>query len=220
MEIIGSEILSNLLYLIAQSLFIPVIIAVLAFMTYAILSLGGFLTEKFSRTKFTVDKTEKLIRAISKSSVPEEMKQKVMESELTVKSKDILIKIISNHDIGAESRKAIANKLIEEQELEFSSITHKTDILVRLAPTIGLLGTLIPLGPGLAALGTGDLNSLSQALMVAFDTTITGLAAGAIAFIISGYRKKWYNDELSILEAIVQSTLEALLNVKEKTILR
>ncbi|WP_321423181.1 MotA/TolQ/ExbB proton channel family protein [uncultured Methanobacterium sp.] len=218
MEILGTEILSNLLYLIAQSLFIPVIIVVLVFMTYAVLSLGGFLTEKFSRTKFDVNQTENLIRAISKSSNPEEMKEKVTESELQDKYKEILIKIISNHDIGPQSRRAIATKLIEEQELQFSTITQKTDILVRLAPTIGLLGTLIPLGPGLSALGSGDINSLAQALTVAFDTTITGLAAGAIGYIISGYRKKWYNDELSILEAIVESTLEALDNVQKKTI--
>ena len=82
------------------------------------------------------------------------------------------------------------------------------------------MGTLIPLGPGLSALGNGDLNTLAQALTVAFDTTITGLAAGSIAYIISGYRKKWYNNELSILEAIVEATLEALDNVKEKTVFR
>jgi biopolymer transport protein ExbB/TolQ len=218
MQILGSEILSNLLYLIAQSLFIPVIIVVLVFITYAVLSFGGFLTEKFSRTKFDVKQTESLIRAISKSANPEEMKEKVTESELDDKNKEILTIIISNHDIGSKSRRAIANKLIEEEELQFSSTTQKTDILVRLAPTVGLLGTLIPLGPGLAALGSGDLNTLAQSLMVAFDTTITGLAAGSIAFIISGYRKKWYNDELSILEAIVESTLEALDNVQKKTI--
>lgn len=218
MEILGTEILSNLLYLIAQSLFIPVIIVVLIFITYAILSLGGFLTEWFSKTKFSVDKTEKLIRSISKSSTPEEMKEKVQESELQDHTKEILIKIISNHDIGTKSRRAIATKLIEEEELKFSSTTQKTDILVRLAPTVGLLGTLIPLGPGLAALGSGDLDTLSQALMVAFDTTITGLAAGSIAFIISGYRKKWYNDDLSILEAIVESTLEALDKCQRKDV--
>lgn len=220
MEIFGTEILSNLLYLIAQSLFIPVIIVVLIFMTYAILSLGGFITEWFSRNKFDVNKTEKLIRSISKSSNPEEMKEKVQESELQDHNKEILIKIISNHDIGSQSRRAIATKLTEEEELKFSSMTQKTDILVRLAPTVGLLGTLIPLGPGLAALGAGDLDTLAQALMIAFDTTITGLAAGSVAFIISGYRKKWYNDELSILEAIVESILEALDNVKEKTVFR
>ncbi len=220
MEIIGTEILTNLLYLISQSLFIPVIIIVIVFITYAVLSLGGFLTEMFSRTKFDVNKTEELIRAISQSSSPEEMTEKVDESELQDKYKEIINKIIFNHDIGPQSRRAIANKLIEEEELQFSSITQKTDTLVRLAPTVGLLGTLIPLGPGLAALGAGDLNTLAQSLMVAFDTTITGLAAGSIGFIISKNRKKWYNDELSILEAIVESTLETLNNVEKKTISR
>lgn len=210
MEILGSEILSNILYLIAQSLLIPVIIVIFVFITYAVLSLGGFLTEKFSRTKFSVDKTEALIRAISKSSDPEEMKEKVTDSELTPDYKKVLVKIISNHDIGSKSRRALATKLIEEQELQFSYITQKTDILVRLAPTLGLMGTLIPLGPGLSALGSGNINELAQALTIAFDSTITGLAAGSIGFIISRYRQKWYTDDLSILEAIVESTLEAL----------
>jgi biopolymer transport protein ExbB/TolQ len=218
MQILGSEILSNLLYLIAQSLFIPVILVVIGFMICAVLSLGGFLTEKFSRSKFQVNETEALIRAISKSSNPEEMKKKVRESELREDHKEIIIKIISNHDIGPKSRRAIATKLIEEEELNYASITQKTDILVRLAPTIGLLGTLIPLGPGLSALGAGDINTLAQSLLVAFDTTITGLAAGSIGFVISRYRKKWYTDDLSILEAIIESTLEALDNVQEKEI--
>lgn len=218
MQILGSEILSNLLYLIAQSLFIPVILVVIGFMIYAVLSLGGFLTEKFSRSKFQVNETEALIRAISKSSNPEEMKKKVRESELREDHKEIIIKIISNYDIGPKSRRAIATKLIEEEELQYSTVTQKTDILVRLAPTIGLLGTLIPLGPGLSALGAGDINTLAQSLLVAFDTTITGLAAGSIGFVISRYRKKWYTDDLSILEAIIESTLEALDNVPEKEI--
>jgi len=210
MIIFGSEILSNLLHLIAQSLLIPVIIVLIGFITFAILSLGSFITEKFARTKFDVNKTEKLIRAISNSSTPEEMKEKVRQSELPDNQKKDLIKIISNHDIGEKSRRALANKLIEEEELQYASITQKTDTLVRLGPTLGLMGTLIPLGPGLAALGSGDINALAQALIIAFDSTITGLAAGSIGFIISKYRRMWYADELSIMESITESTLEAL----------
>ena len=210
MQILGSEMLSNLLYLIAQSLLIPVLIIIIVFITYAVLSLGGFLTEKYSRNKFDVDKTEALIRAISKSSHPEEMNEKVTASELPPNQKKILVKIISNHDIGSKSRRALATKLIEEEELQFSYITQKTDILVRLAPTLGLMGTLIPLGPGLSALGNGNISELAQALTIAFDATITGLAAGAIGFMISRYRQKWYMDDISILESIVESTLEAL----------
>ncbi|WP_424354805.1 MotA/TolQ/ExbB proton channel family protein [Methanobacterium sp. MBAC-LM] len=216
MQIIGSEILSNLLYLIAQSLLIPVILVLLAFIVYAVLSLGSFLTEKFSKSKFDVDKTEALIRAISKSANPEEMAKHVQDSELPVDQKKVLVKIISNHDIGSKSRRALATKLIEEEELKFSNITQRTDILVRLGPTMGLMGTLIPLGPGLSALGTGDINSLAQALILAFNTTIAGLAAGSVGFIISRYRKKWYADDLSILDAIVDSTLEVLDKCQEK----
>jgi len=141
---------------------------------------------------------------------PEEMKEKVRQSELPGNQKKDLIKIISNHDIGEKSRRALANKLIEEEELQYASITQKTDTLVRLGPTLGLMGTLIPLGPGLAALGSGDINALAQALIIAFDSTITGLAAGSIGFIISKYRRMWYADELSIMESITESTLEAL----------
>lgn len=216
MIIFGSEILTNLLHLIASSLLIPVVIILIGFFTFAILSLGSCVTEKFSRIRFDVDKTEKLIRAISKSSSPEEMKDQVRMSELSINLKNILIKIINNYDIGIESRKALANKLIEELELQYSNVTQKTDILVRLGPTMGLMGTLIPLGPGLAALGNGDISALAQALTISFDTTITGLAAGAIGFIISRYRKKWYTDDLSILEAIVTSTLEALERCQER----
>lgn len=210
MEIFGSEILSNTLYLIAQSLLIPVIITIFIFITYAVLSLGGFLTENFSRSKFDIDKSEQLIRAISKSSSAKEMNGIINESELDSYDKEILSKIIFNHDIGPRARKALATKLMEEKELQSSYITQRTDILVRLGPTLGLMGTLIPLGPGLAALGNGNINELAQALTIAFDATVTGLAAGSIGFIISRYRQKWYMDDLSILEAITESILEAL----------
>lgn len=52
----------------------------------------------------------------------------------------------------------------------------------QLGPILGLLGTLIPLGLGLAALGSGDIVTLAEALTVAFDTTVTGLVIGALAY--------------------------------------
>jgi len=34
---------------------------------------------------------------------------------------------------------------------------ERSDFMARIAPMLGLMGTLIPLGPGLSALGEGDL---------------------------------------------------------------
>lgn len=89
---------------------------------------------------------------------------------------------------------------------------ERTDIVVRLGPTFGLMGTLIPMGPGLAALGAGDITTLAEAIIIAFDTTVTGLAASAVAYVISKLRKRWYEEDLSNLEVLINSTLEILEN--------
>ena len=80
----------------------------------------------------------------------------------------------------------------------------------QLGPILGLLGTLIPLGPGLAALGSGDIVTLAEALTVAFDTTVTGLVMGALAYLVSKFKKQWYESDLIVLETIAEAELETL----------
>jgi biopolymer transport protein ExbB/TolQ len=77
---------------------------------------------------------------------------------------------------------------------------ERADFITRLAPMLGLMGTLIPLGPGLAALGDGDVKILSTAMSIAFDTTVLGLLAGMTGFVISRLRKRWYDRALTIME--------------------
>ena len=62
------------------------------------------------------------------------------------------------------------------------------------------MGTLIPMGPGLAALGSGDVTTLAAAIIVAFDTTVIGIGAGAVAYFASKIRRRWYEQYLSNLD--------------------
>ena len=66
------------------------------------------------------------------------------------------------------------------------------------------------MGPGLAALGTGDIATLAQSLTIAFDTTVTGLSVGAVAFLISKYKKQWYESELIDVETVAEAELETI----------
>jgi len=97
------------------------------------------------------------------------------------------------------------NRLVKTNNISFM-LSHakrrieRADFLTRLAPMLGLMGTLIPLGPGLAALGEGDVKILSSAMSVAFDTTVLGLLAGLVGFVISRLRRRWYDKALSIME--------------------
>mgnify|MGYP000511674053 CR=1 FL=1 len=77
---------------------------------------------------------------------------------------------------------------------------ERADFLAKLSPMLGLMGTLIPLGPGLAALGDGDVKILSTAMSVAFDTTVLGLLSGMAGFVIARLRRRWYDKALSLME--------------------
>lgn len=88
-----------------------------------------------------------------------------------------------------ETLAGVANKRID-----------RADLIARLGPMLGLMGTLIPLGPGLAALGRGELDVLAQAVTVAFNTTVLGLLAGIIGFVLGRLRRRWYDVAMDALE--------------------
>lgn len=77
---------------------------------------------------------------------------------------------------------------------------ERADLIARVGPMLGLMGTLIPLGPGLAALGQGELQTLASAVTVAFDTTVLGLLAGIIGFVLGRLRRRWYDHLLDELD--------------------
>jgi len=76
----------------------------------------------------------------------------------------------------------------------------RADLLARVGPMLGLMGTLIPLGPGLAALSNGHLDVLAQAVTVAFNTTVMGLLVGILGFLLGRLRRRWYDSAMVRLE--------------------
>ena len=212
MELLGSEILTSILHAISESLLIPVIIILLLFVIFALISVGGLVAEYTSRKKFNVEEGESLIRSIYNLSDITEMKDKINNSDIGDMYKLAMIKVIDNNDFKTQTRRAFADKIIEEEELRMAKSVEKTDVVIRLGPTVGLMGTLIPMGPGLAALGAGNVEVLAQAIIIAFDTTVAGLSASAVAYIISKLRKRWYGEDLSNFEVLINSTLEILDN--------
>ncbi|MEC9483901.1 MAG: MotA/TolQ/ExbB proton channel family protein [Halomonas sp.] len=82
---------------------------------------------------------------------------------------------------------------------------ERADLLARVGPMLGLMGTLIPLGPGLAALGRGELEALAEAVTLAFDTTVMGLLTGMVGFVLGRLRRRWYDGVLDALEAEASS---------------
>ena len=206
----GTEILTSGLNMIAQSLQIPVIIFLIVFAFFAILTLGSLVSEYTSRKKVTPDTLEKLIYSISNASSAEELMNIIKNAKLYENQKVILVKILRADSLTNETRETLARKLIEFEETKLGKTIEKTDIVTRIGPTLGLMGTLIPMGPGLAALGAGDVNTLANAIIVAFDTTVVGIGAGAVGYFVSKIRRRWYEEDLSNLDALCDALLDKL----------
>lgn len=206
----GSEVLTSGLNMIAQSLQIPVIIFLVIFAFFAILVLGSLVSEYTSRKKITPDVLEKLIYSISNANSSEELMNIIKNAKLYENQKVILVKVLRAESLTVDSRQTLARKLIEFEETKLAKTIERTDIVTRIGPTLGLMGTLIPMGPGLAALGAGDVNTLASAIIVAFDTTVVGIGAGAVGYFVSKIRRRWYEEDLSNLDALVDALLDKL----------
>jgi biopolymer transport protein ExbB/TolQ len=72
-------------------------------------------------------------------------------------------------------------------------------VVTRVAPMLGLVATMIPMGPALKSLADGQIAEVSRSLMVAFSAVILALIAAAITHAIAHVRKRWYAADLLAL---------------------
>jgi len=79
--------------------------------------------------------------------------------------------------------------LTREESVRRSLVNPR--MLVKVGPSLGLLGTLIPMGASLASLAAGNLEAMAGQMVVAFTTTIIGLASGTLAYIVAVVRQGW-----------------------------
>ena len=206
----GSDLLTSALNVVSQSLQIPVIVFLLLFALYAVITVGSLISEYSSRKKVPVRLIKDLIFSISRTKDISEIETIVKNAQIPKNQKRVLVNIARSSELKKDSRGALAEKLIENEEDIIEKKLQATDIVTKIGPTLGLMGTLIPMGPGLAALGSGDVTTLSNAIIVAFDTTVVGIGAGAVAYVVSKIRRRWYEQYLSNLDALSKAVLDRL----------
>ncbi|RAP44042.1 MotA/TolQ/ExbB proton channel family protein [uncultured Methanosphaera sp.] len=204
----GSGILSAILDVIAQSLLLPVMILLVIFVIIVLIEIGGIIAERVSRTTLSEKELDYLINNIAESETSEEIINYINSCKLQNKYKEILVHIVKTSNLKENTREAYVRELIENEEFKISKTLRRTDIVTRVSSGCGLLGTLIPLGPGLAALGTGDVATLSSQLAIAFNTTTVGLTASLLSYTISKIRRGWYEEDISVIYTITEAIVE------------
>ena len=199
-------ILGKVLHSMTSVLQIPVVIILILFIAAILVATGWIISEYMNEHKHMQVQLPKLLDEIRAGEQP--IEEIIETSGLLKTQKEALIEITKHSDFNDLMMESLAANLLEREQERYDAKLKPTDLLSKLGPMFGLLGTLIPLGPGIIALGQGDTMTLSQSLMTAFDTTIAGLIVAAIAIVISTIRRGWYNNYMSVLETVMDCVVE------------
>jgi motA/tolQ/exbB proton channel family protein len=97
---------------------------------------------------------------------------------------------------------AKVNFLLDEYECMIERELETPKMFTKMGPMLGLMGTLIPMGPALVGLSSGDIASMAYNMQVAFATTVIGLFAGGIGFVVKSVRQRWYRRDMGALNYI------------------
>ena len=195
------NIISDILYWISTGLLVPDIVLLIVLFGRALLLVGSFYGQYLS-----IRKTEALLRNELNALTPATVME--LADKLPEKSSSLVIsyirQVLQAHESPAQIQRLLANfEIAADKDLAIS----KT--LTKLGPILGLMGTLIPMGPALAGLTSGDIASMAYNMQIAFATTVVGLVAGAVGFLTQQVKQRWYLQDMTNLEF-----LSELLNEK------
>ena len=188
------NLISDILYWISTGLLVPVIVLLIILFCRAIILAGSFYGQYLS-----IRKTEALLRNELNKLTPDTVGE--LGSNLPENSRSLVImymrQVLDARDTPAQVQRLLANfEIAADKDLAIS----KT--LTKLGPILGLMGTLIPMGPALAGLASGHIASMAYNMQIAFATTVVGLVAGAVGFLTQQVKQRWYLQDMTNLEFI------------------
>ena len=201
-----NQSLVDILHVAGQAIRIPCNIVLIVLMIVSVVQMGHVFVESWFEIIHVKLNSIALARNLCNKGKEEKL-QLIENSLLNGREKAMLKELIKSDDMSEDMRQAIAERLLEAQEARYKRILHITELVAKLGPMFGLLGTLIPLGPGIVALGTGDVQTLSNSMEMAFDTTIAGVISAAVCSVLTGIRKRWYNRNMQNIQLIMESLL-------------
>ena len=189
-----------IIYVTASALLYPVLIAEVVALVFAVFEAGRFTAEMIQRARK---------RHLSTIREAAERAQQALDGGDADKAIEQLHVALGHPRYARRFAFALTPgdlsrthllKLVNDTELDASRRLERTRMLIRFGPILGLMGTLIPISPALVALAQGDVQTLSDNLVIAFSTTVVGLLIGGIGYGVSTVRDRLYTQDMSDVE--------------------
>ena len=202
-----TQYLQEILRQFANALMVPAMIILAALILISIFLLGTLIVEYVTEKRLARQSLPDAINALEEADASQ-MSEVICNTKLLWGQKAALLMVANNAGLPSDALFALAKGEVAGFEARYQRIVGLTNIIAKVAPMMGLVCTLVPLGPGIVGMGNGDLTTLSSSLGVAFDGTVAGLVAAMVAMIVSHIRSRWYGSYQVALEAMMTTVLE------------
>lgn len=202
----------RVIFWLSSGLLVPVMVAVAYFLVRAVLQIGQFYGLYVQRMRQT-----KLVNPLLAQLGAENL---LALKETLRKQQGFWCATLTGL-INRQGSVAYRNKLLTEFEIHVEKELDSSRTLSKMGPILGLMGTLIPMGPALAGLAAGDVAQMSHHMQVAFNTTVVGLVIGCIGFLILQVKQRWYAEDLNQLEFVndlIEEMQEQAMTLERKSL--
>lgn len=188
--------ISQILFLVSDSLLIPDIIVLLVLFVRALFLVGSFYNQYITKYK-----NERQLRPILNQLTPERMQE--LQAALPEKDNSLYIKYL-RAILARPADDTYADYMITnfENEAEKDVVTSK--LLAKVGPVLGLIGTLIAMSPALTGLSQGDISKMASNMQVVFATTVVGLVVSLVGLVTLQFKQRWYAKEVNQLDYITR----------------
>lgn len=192
--------ITDVLYWISTGLLVPVILVLLILFLRSLLLVGSFFGQ-YLAIKKTATQVRVALSKVDPSSLDD------VEAKLPQKGDSLILSYL-HRMFAAKDDIHEVQRLLSEFEIAADKDLSTSKMLAKLGPMMGLMGTLIPMGPALAGLASGDIESMARNMQVAFATTVTGLVAAAIGYITQQVKQRWYLQDMANLEYLANKLID------------
>ena len=188
--------ISQILFLVSDSLLIPDIIVLLVLFVRALFLVGSFYNQYITKYK-----NERQLRPILNQLTPERMEE--LQAALPEKDNSLYIKYL-RAILDRPADDTYADYMITnfENEAEKDVVTSK--LLAKVGPVLGLIGTLIAMSPALTGLSQGDISKMASNMQVVFATTVVGLVVSLVGLVTLQFKQRWYAKQVNQLDYITR----------------
>lgn len=161
--------LESLLAQMSTLLMAPVILIIVALLVFSTYALGRFITQWLIRRKNSIQYVAQLEQRYGS----------------WLAGYPIHNYFIQNPSASDDELEVVALKQLESLR-----------IVTRISPMLGLIATMVPMGPALQALADGNIQGISENLIIAFAAVIWSLVVSAMTFWPASVKKRWCANEL------------------------